>query len=365
MTFQTSFRPCVIVFFTIATFVTLKAQAPQVINYQAVVRDAAGEIVKNKAVNFRLSILDSGPSGTPQYVETQNKTTNQFGLVTFGIGQGTTVSGSMNAVTWATGNKFFKVELDINAGNNFSVMSTSQFLSVPYALYAANGGNAAGWGLSGNAATSTDKLGTTNAQDLRIVTNGTQKAVLTTEGKLGIGTNFPNNYISVVADASGLGEVDNRVLMSLQNTSTSFASNAALKVTAGNSGSFTILNHHSSTYTVTNDADDMGQIWSSGKGLIIRASPLSASQDYNGSIRFYTGWQQAAFASNERMRIEANGNIGIGTAAPKAKVEVANGDVYLTDPTKGIILKSPNGNCWRVTVDNTGNLVRTQITCPQ
>jgi DUF4097 and DUF4098 domain-containing protein YvlB len=56
--------------------------------------------------------------------------------------------------------------------------------------------------------------------------------------------------------------------------------------------------------------------------------------------------------------------MGIGTSTPKAKLEVANGDVYLTDSTKGIILKSPNGNCWRVTVDNTGNLVRTAITCP-
>jgi hypothetical protein len=109
----------------------------------------------------------------------------------------------------------------------------------------------------------------------------------------------------------------------------------------------------------------MGQVWSSGKGLILRASPASASQDYLGSIRFYTGWNTAStFASNERMRVEANGNVGIGTTAPKAKLEVTNGDVYVNDATKGIILKSPNGNCWRVTMDNTGNFVRTAITCP-
>jgi hypothetical protein len=65
------------------------------------------------------------------------------------------------------------------------------------------------------------------------------------------------------------------------------------------------------------------------------------------------------------MRIEANGNVGIGTRTPKAKIEVAEGDVYVSDATKGIILKSPNGNCWRVTVDNIGNFVRTAIICPQ
>ena len=59
------------------------------------------------------------------------------------------------------------------------------------------------------------------------------------------------------------------------------------------------------------------------------------------------------------------GNVGIGTTSPATKLEVANGDVYVSDPTKGIILKSPNGTCFRVTIDDSGNFVKTQITCPQ
>jgi hypothetical protein len=27
-------------------------------------------------------------------------------------------------------------------------------------------------------------------------------------------------------------------------------------------------------------------------------------------------------------------------------------------------MKSPNGNCWRVTIDNSGAFVSTPITCP-
>lgn len=38
-----------------------------------------------------------------------------------------------------------------------------------------------------------------------------------------------------------------------------------------------------------------------------------------------------------------------------------NNDVEITDSTKGIILRSPNGSRWRITVDNTGALVRTSI----
>lgn len=363
MVFQTSFRSLFMVVFTIAYVVTLKAQAPQVINYQAVVRDVVGEIVKNKAVNFRLSILDGGPSGTPQYVETQSKTTNQFGLVTFGIGQGSTVSGTMNAVTWSTGNKFFKVELDINGGNNFSLMSTSQFLSVPYALYAANGGTAAaGWGLSGNTATSTDKLGTTNAQDLRFVTNNTQKAVLTTNGNVGIGTGIPSHRLRVETQSEFETPVD-RLQLLLHNRSTNNESFGGLGISAGNTGTNTWLEHLSSTYSVYqstySDFNDMAYLATNGiNGITL----YSSSSNNSSKIRFAIGVNGSS-APLAQMTLNQTG-LGFGTETPKAKIEVANGDVYLSDPSKGIILKSPNGNCWRVTVDNSGNLVRTQITCP-
>ena len=41
-----------------------------------------------------------------------------------------------------------------------------------------------------------------------------------------------------------------------------------------------------------------------------------------------------------------------------------SGDVHLSTVASGIIMTSPNGACWRVTIDNNGNLVRTAITCP-
>ena len=117
------------------------AQSPQQFNYQAVARNAAGNILANQNIAVKLSIRDASATGTIQYSETRAVTTNQFGLFTISIGSGgtTAATGSMSAVTWASGNKYLQVELDPAGGSSFLNMGTSQLLSVPYALYAASG----------------------------------------------------------------------------------------------------------------------------------------------------------------------------------------------------------------------------------
>lgn len=62
--------------------------------------------------------------------------------------------------------------------------------------------------------------------------------------------------------------------------------------------------------------------------------------------------------------IEPNGNIGLGTNTPTAKLQIENGDVYLSDVNSGIIMKSPDLNCWRVQVENDGSFKSTAIACP-
>ncbi len=60
-----------------------------------------------------------------------------------------------------------------------------------------------------------------------------------------------------------------------------------------------------------------------------------------------------------------DGNIGIGVINPKAEVHVKNGDIYIEDIDRGIIMKSPDGQCWRGTLDNNGNMNFTQVDCPE
>lgn len=110
---------------------TLYAQAPQAINYQAVARDNQGKPIPSKPVAIQISILDGSVNGNTVYAETHQKTTNQFGLFTLAIGQGSVQSGSFGAIDWAGGDKFLKVNIDN------TLQGTTQLLSVPYALYAA------------------------------------------------------------------------------------------------------------------------------------------------------------------------------------------------------------------------------------
>ena len=117
------------------------AQAPQGINYQAVVRDAGGNELANQAVSLRMTILENNTSTV--YQETHSATTNGFGLVNLVIGQGSAIQGAFNAIDWSTGNYFAQTEVDVTGGTNYALMGSQQLMSVPYALYAesAGGGN--------------------------------------------------------------------------------------------------------------------------------------------------------------------------------------------------------------------------------
>lgn len=55
------------------------------------------------------------------------------------------------------------------------------------------------------------------------------------------------------------------------------------------------------------------------------------------------------------------GNVGIGTDTPASSLDVADGDVEVSQIASGIILKSPDGTRYRVTVANGGTLTVTAV----
>ena len=116
---------------------TVWAQSPGKMSYQAVIRNGSDELVTNQAIGMQISILQSSASGTVVYVETQTPTTNASGLVSLEIGTGFTTY-DFSSIDWSAGPYFIKTETDPTGGASYTIKGTSQLLSVPYALYAAN-----------------------------------------------------------------------------------------------------------------------------------------------------------------------------------------------------------------------------------
>ena len=119
------------------------AQVPQGFNYQAVARNSVGVLIQGTTLGIKLSIHQGSATGTVVYSERQTPATNQFGLFTVTVGQGTFLSGNaFNTLNWSTGNYWLEVEMDVTGGSTYTTMGTSQLLTVPYALYADKVGTA-------------------------------------------------------------------------------------------------------------------------------------------------------------------------------------------------------------------------------
>ena len=123
---------------TVLFSITVWAQSPQKMSYQAVVRDASNNPVTNSTVGIQISILKDNPTGTLVYSEIQTPSTNENGLISIEIGN----ELGFDAIDWSNGIYFIKTEVDPAGGTDYSITGTSQLLSVPFALLAKTAENA-------------------------------------------------------------------------------------------------------------------------------------------------------------------------------------------------------------------------------
>ena len=114
-------------------FIGFAQSVPQGINYQAVARDANGDVMMNQVLTIQFSIISDIINSTISWQETHQDTTNDYGLFTAIIGQGATTNGGSSAtfdvIDWASSTHFLKVEM------NGVDMGTTQLMSVPYSIY--------------------------------------------------------------------------------------------------------------------------------------------------------------------------------------------------------------------------------------
>jgi hypothetical protein len=117
------------------SFFCIKGEAQEAFRYQAVVRDSTGATLPTKQISVRASIIQLDQDLPPVYQETHFVESNDYGVVQLDIGTGICHLGVFDTINWKV-QSFLQIEIDVDGGNNYSVASTSEILSVPKAIYA-------------------------------------------------------------------------------------------------------------------------------------------------------------------------------------------------------------------------------------
>lgn len=193
-----------LVLFSVLTF----AQAPESFNFQAVVRDAGGNVLVNTPVQADIKIWKDGPIPMIVFEETHFVTTNGFGLINIQVGSDSTAQ--MEVIDWSSG--IYLIEVIIDGIS----LSTTQLLSVPYALHSKTADNITG------GYTESDPVFTASPA------NGITTTDITSW----------NNKLDTEADGSVTNELQ---VLSISNDTVYLSDGGFVKLPAGFSGNYSDL----------------------------------------------------------------------------------------------------------------------------
>ncbi|MCD2426171.1 tail fiber domain-containing protein [Niabella pedocola] len=118
-------------------FLTAHTQVPLKFAFQGVARNNSGQAVANQSVSVRFTIHEGSANGNAVYQEMHTTTTGANGVFNVAVGGGTVILGTMY-LKWTDAIHYLQVELDAAGGGAYSTFSTTQLLSVPYALATRN-----------------------------------------------------------------------------------------------------------------------------------------------------------------------------------------------------------------------------------
>ncbi|HXB45477.1 MAG TPA: hypothetical protein VNV85_15535, partial [Puia sp.] len=185
------------------------------------------------------------------------------------------------------------------------------------------------WALVGNNVLSLQNLGTTSNFDLPFITNNVEGMRLSAAGNLGIGTSVFNgaNPEKLVVNAGatssvnaivGKGSINNYLQLNIQNTNAGTNASSDVVATADNGNeviNFVDLGMNSSVNSsgVMGGADD-AYLYTTGNNFLMGTGTAAKS------LVFMTGGTTQA--TNERMRIDGTGKVGIANNAPTEKLDV-------------------------------------------
>jgi hypothetical protein len=177
------------------------------------------------------------------------------------------------------------------------------------------------WLQGGNAFGAAGVLGTTDNNDLRLITNNIEKVRVTASGRVGIGSNNPAAKLHIV-DTVGAGNA--HVLIS-SNTNT-FSRYEINNVNAGTSAGAGMLMINNANQALQYYMGSATNAFVPGGALIRTTGPLGLSITAdNGAIAF---GRSPYMGLIEHARFLNNGNFGIGTQTPQVKLHVIGKGIF-------------------------------------
>lgn len=335
----------------------MAAQAPDFFNYQATLRNLDGTPMAGQDVTVRVDLLRGDVSSPSIYLENHEVRTNGFGMVVLKIGD----ADFFNEIDWERGPYFLSITV------NGVHLGTSQLLSVPYALYAGSAGN-----VNDEDSDPTNELQTLslNEPSRELSISGGNSVVLPVSPwkEMEQDIYFPRNVgIGLVARPEYPLDIRKAVygdhdqpLVRLRNTDQAIIAYTGITLETIGDREKPTSSWIRSEFLMTSDAytqlpsfRGMTAIRAAGSGFSIIADSIA------GSIRFYT--TPVSGTTQEQVRISPEGNMGLGTTDPGARIHVTKGDVFIEDADRGVILTSPGGKYFRLTVNNNGEPVFTEV----
>lgn len=277
----------------------LLAQAPNVFSYQAILRDGSSTLLLNQTVGVRVTILKTSASGTEVYKETFNTSTNNNGLLSLNVGGGTVVSGNFGNIDWSDGPYFIKSEVDPTGGTSYSLTSTSQLLSVPYALTAKTAESVSG--VSGTANRIAKFSTGTSLGNSQITDDGTS---------IGVNAASLDENVKFLVEGSGIRNVIRGTLVGAPSTSIATSGSIYGESTTG-IGTIGVSGSQNGVYGLSTGTlgGTVGVNTGSGNGLWGITTGTGIAGYFEGG-------------ANGRGIVVSTGASGFGTSTPTSRLTV-------------------------------------------
>lgn len=201
------------------SFALISQTVPQGMNYQAVARDAGGQIMADQNINLKISLLGQSANGKTVYSEFHQVVTNEIGLFNLTIGEGKKSIGEFAEVPWSTTEIWMDIALAEGDNAEYKSISTTRLLAVPYAFHAGTASEVTGenpdekltgpyWKSNGNQAVTApwQFLGTVDNNPLIIKTNNQERMTVAGDGDISFSSPLTLNNDLTVNGKSNLND---------------------------------------------------------------------------------------------------------------------------------------------------------------